>query len=298
MGNVQQGIVKKAKFYQITWQLVIVGSSERLIISMLPLIRSTLHALVVAAVMLGGPGTQALAAECYATSGAQRVAVLELYTSEGCDSCPPADAWIRELPAKKLTPARVIPLAFHVDYWDYIGWRDPYSQAYFGERQRQHGRRRGASFVFTPQLLLNGQNYRRAPFFDDIESRIKTINQMKPQADIRLRLSHTGASLDSRIEVSVDGEPYQRRAQIYIAIYENNLVTAVTAGENKGRTLRHDFVVRELVGPLTLNEGSNRRHIHSFQINSRWKPQDIYLAVFVQNSDSGDILQALSASCP
>lgn len=118
---------------------------------------------VIAAAVLALPDAPALAAGgCAAASGLQRVAVLELYTSEGCDNCPAADAWIRELPAKGLAPPRVIPLAFHVDYWNHIGWRDPYSQARFSDRQRQHGRRRGASFVFTPQLLLNGADYRRA----------------------------------------------------------------------------------------------------------------------------------------
>ena len=104
----------------------------------------------------------AVAAECTATSGAQRVPVLELYTSEGCDSCPPADKWISELPARKLGVDRVLALAFHVDYWNQLGWIDPFSQAAFSDRQRQHSKRRGVSFVVTPQLLLNGQEIGRA----------------------------------------------------------------------------------------------------------------------------------------
>ena len=244
--------------------------------------------------MLNLPAT---AAECTAASGSQRVAVLELYTSEGCDSCPSADKWVGELPAKKLTTERVIPLAFHVDYWNHLGWNDPFAQARFSERQRQHSKRRGASFVFTPQLLLNGQDYRRAMLFDDIDGKVQAINQSPPQADIRLKLSHNGALLESRVEVRVSDGPEQRRAQVYLALYENNLATAVKAGENKGRTLRHDFVVRELAGPLALDEQGRLSHVQSFPLDARWKPLDTHLGVFVQHPQSGEVLQALGVSC-
>lgn len=117
-----------------------------------------------AAATLAAMPSLTAAAECAVTSGSQRVAVLELYTSEGCDSCPPADKWISELPAKKLNVDRVVPLAFHVDYWNQLGWIDPFSQPVFSARQRQHSKRRGVSFVVTPQLLLNGQDYRRGGY--------------------------------------------------------------------------------------------------------------------------------------
>ncbi len=259
--------------------------------------RSLFYAPAIAAMLSTVPNLPAAAAECTATSGPQRVAVLELYTSEGCDSCPPADQWVNELPAKKLTAERVIPLAFHVDYWNQLGWTDPFSRGIFSERQRQHSRRRGASFVFTPQLLLNGQDYRRAILFDDIDGKIKTINQTTPQADIRLKLSNSSLLLDGKVEVNVSGSADQRRAQVFLALYENNLVTAVKAGENKGRTLKHDFVVRELIGPLALDDKGNLSHALSFQLDPRWKPLDTHLAVFIQHPQSGDVLQALAASC-
>ena len=239
----------------------------------------------------------AAAAECNVNSGSQRVAILELYTSEGCDSCPPADRWISELPAKKLGADRVVPLAFHVDYWNQLGWIDPYSQAQFSERQRQQSKRRGVNFVVTPQLLLNGQDYRRAALFDDIDGRVRAINSAKPQAEIRVRLSGSNASLQSKVDVDVPGGAEQRRAQVYLALYENNLVTAVKAGENKGHTLRHDFVVRTLAGPLALDDKGRLSHTQTFALDGRWKAADTYLAVFVQNPISGEVLQALSASC-
>ena len=239
----------------------------------------------------------AAAAECTATSGAQRVAVLELFTSEGCDSCPPADQWVSELPAKRLDVERVIALAFHVDYWNQLGWIDPFSQAIFSDRQRQHSKRRGVSFVVTPQLLLNGQDYRRAVLFDDFDGKVSAINHTKPQANIRLKMINRGPALDGKVEVSVSGDADQRRAQVYVALYENNLVTAVKAGENKGRTLRHDFVVRTVVGPLGLDDKGDLSHAQSFPLEAHWKPQDMRLAVLVQHPHSGEVLQALSAAC-
>jgi hypothetical protein len=239
----------------------------------------------------------AAAAECSVASGAQRLAVLELFTSEGCNSCPPADKWVSELPAKNLDTDRLITLAFHVDYWNQLGWTDPFSQAMFSDRQRRHSQRRGVNFVVTPQLLLNGRDYRLTALFDDIAGKVNAINQTSAQADIRVKLSSRGSALDGKIEVSVPGTPDQRRAQVYVALYENNLVTAVKAGENKGRTLRHDFVVRKLVGPLGLDDKGNLSHAQSFPLDAGWKPQDLRWAVVVQHPQSGEVLQALSAAC-
>ncbi len=237
------------------------------------------------------------AADCPAASGPQRVAVLELYTSEGCDSCPPADKWVSELPAQKFSGDRVLPLAFHVDYWNHLGWTDPFAQAAFSARQRQQSNRRGVNFVVTPQLLLNGQDYRRGVVFDDFEAKIKAITATRAQADIRLTISRAGSVLNSAVEVRVAGEAARRAAQVYLALYEMNLATAVGAGENKGKTLRHDFVVRSLIGPLGLDDNGNLNRAQRFELDPRCKPQDINLAVFVQHPQTGDILQALSARC-
>ena len=260
-------------------------------------IRARYFLCAAAATTLAAMPSLTAAAECAATSGSQRVAVLELYTSEGCDSCPPADKWVSELPAKKLNVDRVIPLAFHVDYWNQLGWTDPFSQPAFSARQRQHSKRRGVSFVVTPQLLLNGQDYRRGTLFDDIDGRIKTINTAKAQAEIRITANSSNSVLQSRVDVQVPGGADQRRAQVYVALYENNLVTAVKAGENKGLTLKHDFVVRSLAGPLALDDKGRLSHAVSFPLDARWKPADTHLAVFVQHPESGDVLQAVSTAC-
>ncbi|MEO7728891.1 MAG: DUF1223 domain-containing protein [Burkholderiales bacterium] len=259
--------------------------------------QKTWAALLVMAVTAAAGMPRAGAAECMAASGPQRVAALELYTSEGCDSCPPADKWVSELTARKFTSELVVPLAFHVDYWNQLGWTDPYSQAGFSERQRVHSSRRGVSFVVTPQLLLNGQDYRRGAMSDDFERKIRAINLSKPQADIRVGLNTGNSMLGAKVDVSVPGDAEQRRARVYLALYENNLASVVNAGENRGHTLKHDFVVRNLIGPLALDDKGRLSHAQRFTLDARWKPQDLNLAVFVQHPQTGDVLQALVASC-
>src|SRR3954462_13042430 len=101
----------------------------------------------------------ALGAECTASSRQTRVPLLELYTSEGCDSCPPTDRWVSELPARGYPPDRLVVLAFHVDYLGRLGWPDRFAQARFSDRQRAVNSRVGARVIYTPQLMLNGKDY-------------------------------------------------------------------------------------------------------------------------------------------
>lgn len=235
------------------------------------------------------------AAPCSAESGPQRVALLELYTSEGCDSCPPADRWAGGLAARGLDRHRVVTLGFHVDYWNYLGWNDPFARPEYSARQRAAGRRNRARVVYTPQLLLNGADYRRGVLRDDIADRISAINQGKPGASIKLKLVDGPAdSISVQGAAMVAGAAAASGARAYLALYENNLSSEVTAGENRGKQLRHDFVVRELAGPFPVNRGGEAVFSHPFRIDSRWKTADLHFASFVQNEATGDVLQALA----
>lgn len=237
------------------------------------------------------------AGECTVTSGPQRIALLELYTSEGCSSCPPADKWVGELRGNTALKDRVVPLAFHVDYWNQLGWIDPFSQAGFSARQTEQSRRRGASFVFTPQLLLNGQDYRRGFLFDDFSKRLKAINETAAQATVRLQTKRGPAEIDVALDVSLDAGTGTRQAQAFVALYENNLANSIKAGENKGLTLHHDFVVRKLVGPLALDDKGKLTHTERFALAPGWKPADLAPAAFVQDARTGDVLQAIAPRC-
>lgn len=235
-------------------------------------------------------------APCTAASGPQRVALLELYTSQGCNSCPPTDNWLSALPARGFTTSRILALAFHVDYWDYLGWKDPYAQARFSERQRLASARNQARFVYTPQLLLNGRDYRRGLLRDDFAEKVAAISRDKPRATITLRQAPiANGMLAVSAKFALDSSTEGGQAQAHLALYENDLATPVAAGENRGRKLRHDFVVRELAGPFTLGSGDSFDIAHNFRLARGWKPDDLHVAAFVQNRQSGDVLQALAA---
>lgn len=246
--------------------------------------------------MLAFAAPGAGAAQCAAESGPRRVALLELYTSEGCDSCPPADRWVSSLAARGLEPGRVVTLGFHVDYWNHLGWNDPFARAEYSARQRAANQRNRASFVYTPQLLLNGADYRRGTFTDDISDRVNAINQDRPGARISLKLA-TGSAAEISVQGTAAVPEVSRRdgAQAYLAVYENHLANAVTAGENRGKQLRHDFVVRALAGPFPVDARGEAAFVHRFPLDPAWKNADLRVASFVQSRQTGEVLQALEA---
>lgn len=237
----------------------------------------------------------ALSMQCAASSGERRIALLELYTSEGCDSCPPTDRWVSGLPARGLGLERLVVLGFHVDYWNYLGWPDPFAQKKFSERQHANSMRNQARFVYTPQLLLDGKDYRRGPLRDDIGDRIAAVNQRAPGATISMTLRpSSGDSLSVSGIVTVHDTATRDTAQTYLALYENTLSNRVTAGENRGKHLQHDFVVREFAGPFRAAASGKSDFSYSFRLDRNWKARDLFVAAFVQNGISGEVLQALA----
>lgn len=234
------------------------------------------------------PGT----VQCAAESGPRRVALLELYTSEGCDSCPPTDSWVSALPQRGLTREQVVTLAFHVDYWNYLGWNDPFARPEHSGRQRTAANRNRARVVYTPQLLLDGADYRPGRSRDDIADRVAAINREKPGARIRLRLAAAGGVLAADAATNVPASRESARA--YLALYEHNLATDVRAGENRGKRLRHDFVVRKLAGPFLVAPGGESAFSHRFALDKHWKTDDLHVAAFIQDEATGTVLQAIA----
>jgi hypothetical protein len=255
------------------------------------------RARLAAAVLIAAAIAPARAAPCIAESGARSVALLELYTSEGCNSCPPTDRWVSELPARGHDPASVVALAFHVDYWNYLGWRDPFSKPQYSERQRAASIRNRARVVYTPQLLLNGKDYRRGTVFEGFGERVDALNRNPARAKISLQLAPADPSgLDVTGTATVPDVSARAGAQAFLALYENNLSNEVKAGENRGKRLRHDFVVRELAGPYPVDSGGEARLARRFSLDPRWKTGDLNVAAFVQSERSGEVLQALAMS--
>lgn len=168
-------------------------------------------------------------------SGVNRVAVIELYTSEGCSSCPPADRWLSQLKSDPRLWEDFVPLAFHVDYWDYIGWRDRFARAEFSQRQRRYAAEGGVPTVYTPGFLKDGTEWRGwlrtdSPRSDD-----------EPVGALRIRLEGDLAAVRFRPGANEYGG-----LVAHVAVLGMGMSSQVRAGENRGRTLRHDFVVLEM----------------------------------------------------
>lgn len=252
------------------------------------------HCAVAAAVVLLLWTTGAAAATCSAESGTIRVPLLELYTSEGCDSCPPADRWVSALPQRGFTIDRMVALAFHVDYWNYLGWTDPYAQAAFSARQREANRRIRSRAVYTPQLLLNGLDYRRALFRDDFGERVAELNAGKPRAAISLQIDGSSTAARVRGSITIPAVADRGTAHAYLALYENGLVSEVRAGENRGKRLLHDFVVHELTGPMAPDAEGRIIIDQPLRLPRGAKPANLHLSAFAQDLATGVTLQALA----
>lgn len=239
----------------------------------------------------------ATAAQCAAVSGERRVPLLELYTSEGCDSCPPADRWLSALPARGYGSDHVVALAFHVDYWNYLGWVDPFARKHYSERQHQVASRNQARVVYTPQFTLNGRDYRRGIVRDDFGEQLAALGRRKPQASLQLTVNQAADIMTVNGTAVITDAGERPAAQTWLALYENNLATEVTAGENRGKRLAHDFVVHDIAGPFPADAQGRVALDHRFVIDVRWKNRDLAVAAFVQNARSGDVLQALALAC-
>ena len=227
-----------------------------------------------------------LAVECSATSGPGRVALLELYTSEGCSSCPPADRWVSQLKAQGYGADQVIPLALHVDYWDYIGWRDPFANPGFSARQREMARLGRSTVVYTPQVMINGRDF-RSWGGGGFDRKIAEVKQAPAQANIQIKLSKTSAD---RVEASVAVSGKKDNLVLYLALYENDLWSSVDAGENSGVKLHHDYVVREWRGPLHVGDVPLQQ---SLPFKAGWQTAKTGVVAFLQNAVSGEVVQAV-----
>lgn len=190
-------------------------------------------------------GTGTCYAQTILKSGPDQVPMLELYTSQGCSSCPPADRWLSKLKRHPDLWEKVVPLAFHVDYWDYIGWRDPFAQPGFGQRQRHYAHEGGARTVYTPGMMLNGKDWRGW-------SRETLPNPKHPDAGI-LTVEFKQQQLLVHYSPT---EPDAQNLQVNIALLGFDVKSDVTAGENRGRELSNDFIVLEMAQAPLQREGS------------------------------------------
>ena len=168
-------------------------------------------------------------------SSNESVPLIELYTSEGCSSCPPADRWLSKLTDREGLWSKFVPIAFHVDYWDYIGWKDPYASKEYSQRQRRYAHEYGESTVYTPGVRKAGEEFRSWRIFGKPEaSNPQNVGQISitVENDGSFNAAFKSDELDSSSSLTLN-----------VAILGIDLSNEVTRGENHGKTLEHDFVV-------------------------------------------------------
>jgi hypothetical protein len=201
------------------------------------------------------PGSPASISEARADEsgkGGTPVAVVELFTSEGCSSCPPADRLLAEL--AESPDRRVYALSFHVDYWDELGWPDRFASRAFTLRQREYARALGVRAIYTPQMVVNGTEEFTGSDRDRAETAVGHALSRRSQVRLEMHPRWTGPDVTT---VGYSASEAPAGATLVMAVVERQAVTSVLRGENAGKTLRHENVVRSLVAvPLTAATGS------------------------------------------
>jgi hypothetical protein len=217
--------------------------------------------------------------------------VLELFTSQGCSSCPPADRLLSRLGRDPKLAGRVIPLAFHVDYWDYIGWRDPFDSPRWSQRQQGYARAFHSNRIYTPQLVVDGHTECVGSEEGQVMGRINDALAAPPAG--RVTLAVDPPTPDGRLRVRVGAKvgrtvvPNNQKTDLdlWVAVWETGLVTPVGAGENASRTLHNDYVVRRLEKALTVpgTAGAERSGEVVLGVDKRWKTAELGVAAFLQD---------------
>lgn len=213
------------------------------------------------------------------------VPLVELYTSEGCSSCPPADKWLSQLGQN--WRSKIVPLSIHVDYWNYLGWADPYSNPAFTKRQRKLAQRNQSPSIYTPEVFVAGYELVAGRRNNDPLNWINTARKTAVTNTIQLTWGQANQGQHS-VEIKINSSD-DKTKQLNVVLYQNGLSQSVTRGENQGELLKHDFVVRYWHPPLAL-----QKREETFTVNLPIpNPANPYgVAAFVEDIKTGEILQS------
>jgi hypothetical protein len=214
----------------------------------------------------------------------RQVSLVELYTSEGCSSCPPADAWLSRLKEKPGLWSEFVPIAFHVEYWDYLGWRDKWSSKEYSERQQDYAAAWGSVNIYTPEFILNGKEWH---------------NWLQLRGVPGLSNSNTGVLKVSSEDTNhwqvsfVSTGGVTNAFEVNAALLVNGINSDVKAGENAGHHLQHDFVALKLVNFPIIRKDGACRGVFTMAAGQNPPPGRLALAVWVTPVARLDPLQSV-----
>ena len=241
------------------------------------------HALVTLAVA-------ALLLSAIPFASARQAVVVELFTSEGCSSCPPADALLSELSMQRIGEGvELILLGEHVEYWNGLGWQDHFSAPAFTQRQYDYVHQLHLATAYTPQVVVDGRFQALGSNATALHRMINEAARTTKPARVSLELAEQG-----RLHISVNA-PTDKKLEVWIAVTEDNLTTNVTAGENDGRLLKHAAVTRELRHVGTTSDGRFEKTVKLLE-KPDWKRADLRALVLAQEPNTGPILGAAGIS--
>ena len=211
--------------------------------------------------------------------------LVELFTSEGCATCPPVERNLAILQREQSNPeAEIITLALHVDYWNGLGWTDKYASPFYSQRQTIYGQKFKIGSIYTPQMVVDGAKHLVGNKLNEVQKTITELAKIQ-KANVELTLA------SEKLKVKISDIPKHEDASVYLAIAENNLTTKIERGENGGRTLEHTSVVRQLkpLGRITAQDTGYETE-SMLELQSDWKRENIKFVVFLQENQSRRIL--------
>ena len=226
--------------------------------------------------------------------------LVELFTSEGCSSCPPADAWLQQLDTSQpIAGAQAIVLSEHVDYWNHDGWKDPYSSSLFTDRQSHYVRALGLSSPYTPQVIVGGKSELRLNDPQQV-SHVFMDAGKAPQIPVSIGTINIEGNSPAllRAHIEVDGTGEKRNGDIYAVVALDHAVSQVLRGENGGRRLSHVAVAQEFVKIGKLEKGKTFTQEFQAKLNVGTDPRNLRLVVFVQEPELGRVLGSAVQESP
>jgi hypothetical protein len=248
----------------------------------------------------GAIGRTAAPPDAGASAAGRGPVVVELFTSQGCSSCPPADRLLSRLQRDSRLAGTVIALAFHVDYWNHLGWSDPFSSARWSQRQASYAHAFGTNRVYTPQLVVGGRTECVGSQEGEVMRRIKEALASEPAGQVSLPAAPAAGTpaaapsdggegsalvtVSARLLRPVGGPG----PDLWVALTESGLSTAVGAGENASATLRNDHVVRRLVKAFTLppTAGAESSAEVALPLEKTWHGASLEVVAFLQDPES------------
>jgi len=245
--------------------------------------------LVALAMTLGLEGAAATESE----SATARTVLVELFTSQGCSSCPAADRVLTELGAEGARGIEIIPLSFHVDYWNYIGWTDPFSSEAWSHRQSRYAAHFASDRVYTPQVVVDGQSECVGAYRRDVIRHVQRAARRPVQGVLEITLDTAAELPRLGVVASVDAKA-TGTVDVLVALFETGLTTEVGSGENARRTLHNDYVVRRLIPLARLAPGETHEGDRTLDLDPLWKRENLGVAVFLQSPETYEVYRASS----